>query len=276
MPTNLDSSQVIQNVYDEPNNRLRVDASLSASSVTLVVAIDQASDSILVYGWDGTANQKIKTDSSGELQIDVLSSALPAGAATSANQTNKAQYTRITDGTDDVLVTAAGEMNVLETNSGAILTSLQIIDDWDESDRAKVNLIVGSAGVQGDTGIVTANTQRVVLATDIALPAGNNNIGDVDIIASKGTLTDQSGTTSGIPNTSTQIMAANATRKYLLIQNVSNVNMWINFTSAATTNQPSILLSAGSSFIMEDSFVSTEAINVISSSASRSFTAKEG
>lgn len=51
------------------------------------------------------------------------------------------------------------------------VASLAILDDWDESDRAKVNPIVGQAGVQGASGVVTALTQRVVLATDVALPA---------------------------------------------------------------------------------------------------------
>lgn len=74
------------------------------------------------------------------------------------------------------------------------VTSLAIIDDWDESDRAKVNPIAGQVGVQGGSGTVTALTQRVVLATDVALPAGTNaigklaansgvDIGDVDILS---------------------------------------------------------------------------------------------
>lgn len=61
-------------------------------------------------------------------------------------------------------------------------TSLAAIDDWDESDRAKVNVIVGQAGVAGGSGAVSAATQRVCLATDVALPAGTNNIGDVDVL----------------------------------------------------------------------------------------------
>lgn len=44
--------------------------------------------------------------------------------------------------------------------------SLAIIDDWDETDRAKVNPIAGQAGVQGGAGTVTALTQRVAIATD--------------------------------------------------------------------------------------------------------------
>lgn len=96
--------------------------------------------------------------------------ALPTG-------TNTLGSVKITDGTDTALVTAAGEQNVLESNSAAIAASLSVIDDWDETDRAKVNPIAGQAGVQGASGVVTALTQRVVLATDVALPAGTNAIG---------------------------------------------------------------------------------------------------
>lgn len=62
-------------------------------------------------------------------------------------------------------------------NLAAVAASASVLDDWDESDRAKVNPIVGQAGVQGASGAVSASTQRVVLATDVALPAGTNAIG---------------------------------------------------------------------------------------------------
>lgn len=51
-------------------------------------------------------------------------------------------------------------------NLAAIATSLNILDDWDESDRAKVNLIVGQAGITGGAGAVAANTPRTTLASD--------------------------------------------------------------------------------------------------------------
>lgn len=41
-------------------------------SEIIEVQISEANDSILVYGWDGTTNRKIKTDANGELQVDVL------------------------------------------------------------------------------------------------------------------------------------------------------------------------------------------------------------
>lgn len=85
--------------------------------------------------------------------VDVVSSALPTGAATAANQ------------------------STANTALSAIQTAVEAMDEWDESDRAKVNPIVGEAGVQGGSGAVSATTQRVVLATDVALPAGTNAIG---------------------------------------------------------------------------------------------------
>lgn len=79
----------------------------------------------------------------------------------------------------------------------AAVTALQVIDDWDESDRAKVNPIVGQAGVQGGSGAVSAATQRMVLATDVPLPAGTNLTGRVS--ASQETSTIYNGTTALTP-----------------------------------------------------------------------------
>ena len=42
------------------------------SGINVEVDLDAADDSVLVYGFDGASNQKIATDASGNLQIDVL------------------------------------------------------------------------------------------------------------------------------------------------------------------------------------------------------------
>lgn len=102
-------------------------------------------------GAEVTAANALKVDPSGVTQpISAAALPLPTGAATLAEQ--QAQS-----------------------------ASLSVLDDWDESDRAKVNPIAGQAGVQGGSGVVNALTQRVTLATDVGLPAGTSNIGDVDI-----------------------------------------------------------------------------------------------
>ena len=61
-------------------------------------------------------------------------------------------------------VTNAGTFAVQE--SGGALTALQIIDDWDETDRCKVNLIVGQAGVAAGSGAAGVTVVRTVSATD--------------------------------------------------------------------------------------------------------------
>ena len=39
----------------------------------LDVGIAHSDDSVLIYGYDGSSNQKIKTDSSGNVQVDIVS-----------------------------------------------------------------------------------------------------------------------------------------------------------------------------------------------------------
>jgi hypothetical protein len=46
------------------------------------------------------------------------------------------------------------------------VTSLAIIDDWDETDRCKVNIIAGQAGVAAGAGAVGVTVPRVTLASD--------------------------------------------------------------------------------------------------------------
>jgi hypothetical protein len=48
----------------------------------------------------------------------------------------------------------------------AIAASLSVMDDWDESDRLKVNVIVGQAGIAAGAGAVGATVPRVTLASD--------------------------------------------------------------------------------------------------------------
>lgn len=77
-------------------------------------------------------------------------------------------------------VTTGVQRTTLASDDPAVV-SLGIMDDWDESDRAKVNLIAGQAGIAGGTGADGATVPRVTLATDVGLPTGSNAIGKVDV-----------------------------------------------------------------------------------------------
>jgi len=117
-----------------------------------------------------------------------------------------------------------------------------------------------------DIGSVGGNNVPTVSGTP-AVPVQSSPV--------QGTLTDGSGTIT-TANTSQQVFAANPNRRYLLLQNISSATLWFNFTTAATTAQPSLQLTSGASFVMESSFVSTEVVNIIGGTAGQAFVAKQG
>ncbi|MDO8614615.1 MAG: hypothetical protein Q7T33_02625 [Dehalococcoidia bacterium] len=97
---------------------------------------------------------------------------------------------------------------------------------------------------------------------------------DVVTIPVAGSQTDRSSTiTTG--GTSQQVMAANSSRKYLFFQNVSDTDMWINFGTAAVATQPSIYVKTLTGYVLEGSFVDTQALNVLCATTGKAYTAKE-
>lgn len=91
---------------------------------------------------------------------------------------------------------------------------------------------------------------------------------------SSGTTTSRSGsiTTGGSNQT---LASTNLNRKYIFIQNTSSGNLYVNFTNAATTTGNSITLVPNASFVMENGFVTTEAIQIIGATTGQTFVAKE-
>lgn len=72
-----------------------------------------------------------------------------------------------------------------------------------------------------------------------------------------------------VANSSAQAIAAAGTRKYLLIQNVSSVNIGCNpFTTAAIGSAGTITLAPLDSIVFESNVISTNAFNCISASGS--------
>lgn len=91
-----------------------------------------------------------------------------------------------------------------------------------------------------------------------------------------GSLFDSSGTiTTG--GTAQQAAAARSNRQYVLIQNVSDTTMWVNFGVVAVANQPSIQLVAGASLELggHTGVVPDEYISVIGATTGKAFVIKE-
>lgn len=173
----IDPTTPSQKASVTASGELKVIVSGGGTAGQLVQDADivQGSDVGRIFvGSDGSNYQFIAVDSTGQLQIDIVSSVLPTGAATESKQ--------------DTAITTLQ----------AIQTAIEILDDWDESDRAKINPVVGQAGLAAGTGVDVANALRMSLATDIPLPVGDNILGQVKLVNDGGTqiadITDDSGT----------------------------------------------------------------------------------
>lgn len=207
-----------------------------ATEVTLLVA---ATSLAIMDDWDESDRCKVNPIVGG--------AGVQGGSGTATAITQ-----RVTLATDIALPTGTNSIGQVTANAGTNLntsalalesggnlagaaTSLAIIDDWDESDRAKVNPIAGQAGVQGGSGTATALTQRVTLATDIALPAGTNTIGAVTTTQTLATATWQAeASIAGTSTTSsyTSVLNLSDNTKLIMMRNTINNTIIISFDNS--------------------------------------------
>ena len=164
----FNSDTLVTNTTDLPNV-IGTDGSAGPSKAVSIAGTES-----------GGTLQELLADSDGHLQVDVLS----GGAGTEYNEDDPTPATISGIANmmerDDVLgsltpaegdwaslrCSAEGALWVQDFNSDAITASLAIMDDWDESDRAKVNVIVGQAGIAAGAGAVGVTVPRVTLASD--------------------------------------------------------------------------------------------------------------
>lgn len=129
-------------------------------------AVRGSATGTLAMGDDGANIQSLHCDASGDLQIDILTSALPAGAATAALQTQPG-----VDIGDVTINNAAGASAVNIQDGGNSITidgSLTTV-----STVTSVTQFNGQAISMG-TGVRDAGTQRVTIATNDAVPVTDN------------------------------------------------------------------------------------------------------
>lgn len=143
-----------------------------------------------------------------------------------------------------------------------------------------VFLFATTPGSSGN-GLTLATSNSGQVAISGANFAGGIDATQIVSIASSGAFTDNSGTvTAG--GTSQQAAAANAGRKYLLIQNQSTDTLYVNFGTAAVVGQPSIALVpasgsglGGGSLVFESSFVPNGTINILGASTGSKYLIKQ-
>lgn len=161
-----------------------------------------------------------------------------AQASTTSGQSGSLTFGAVT--TAAPTYTTGTSNNLSLTTAGALRT--------DSSATTQPVSIAGTVAVSGPL----TDTQLRAAAVPVS--------GTITANPVLGSITQASGTAGA---TSTTALASNAARKYLLIQNHSARNMWFSFTGPATTAKPSLKLIAGTSFVMEGVYVSTQAVTTI-------------
>ena len=122
-------------------------------------------------GIDANRNVKVSIEADnagigGGTQYDVGDAAGATATGTAALVVRDDALSTLADADGDEVRLRVDSTGQLWTQDAAAGTSLAIVDDWDESDRAKVNIITGQAGVTAGAGAVAGNTPRVTLASD--------------------------------------------------------------------------------------------------------------
>lgn len=170
------------------------------------VAHGSSQPGIRALGTDGTNDQQISTDATGHVQVDVLTAPSTVVTATDLdvrNLTNVDVVTAELSATDNAVLDTIDA--VLDTINAKLVTGTDIGD-------VTINNASGVNAVNIQDG---GNTITVDVGT--ALPAGDNNIGNVDVVTlpavtisaaqtlatvtTVGTVTTLTGTTSLTPGT---------------------------------------------------------------------------
>ena len=153
--------EILNKVLNSGEDALKVDIDnvtlkTEGSDINIEVHLDKAEDSVVMFshtvktGTGGTSYVPL-VDSDGHLQVDVMSSGLPSGGATAANQST-------------------------------MITALQLIDDTvyaddaDWTDGSSKHLLVG--GLYGSNTITSGDVGPIALAADgaVHIDDGGNTI----------------------------------------------------------------------------------------------------
>ena len=84
------------------------------SPISVSVILNQSTSSVQVYGFDGSTNQPIATDASGNLQVDILS--IPTVDVSGSSVTVSGTVTTVPSGTQDVNILSSVILDVSGSN----------------------------------------------------------------------------------------------------------------------------------------------------------------
>tara|TARA_Y100000004_G_C8906572_1_gene408974 strand:- start:89 stop:1036 length:948 start_codon:yes stop_codon:yes gene_type:complete len=189
------TKEVLNKVLNSGEDALKVDIDnvtlkTEGSDITIEVHTDKAEDSMLVFSnttKDGSGTSYVPlVDSDGHLQLDVLSSALPSGAATAANQATIIGHV---DGVETLITSTNTKLDTLETTANALETLLTGIDadtDAIKTDAAAMEALLIT--IDSDTSAIKTAVELLDNSVDGNYLNVNNNIAGTDIVGGAGTV----------------------------------------------------------------------------------------
>lgn len=189
---------------------------------------------------------------------------LPTGAATAAAQTDKSQFTKLTDGTDTALITAAGEQNVIATAQPGVDIGDVTINN--ASGGSAVNIQDGGNSITIDGNVGQSGTWTV--------QPGNTANTTPWLVSTKTALTASSPTAATVGTGSAQAVASNSSRKGLVLTNTSVNTISLGIGATAVLNS-GITLFPGGVWEMTETNFATGAINAIAGAASSNLAIQE-
>ena len=205
------TKEVLNKVLNSGEDALKVDIDnvtlkTEGSDITIEVHTDKAEDSMLMFANTNKAGSGTSyvplVDSDGHLQVDAMSSALPSGAATAANQSTIIGHvdgieTLITstnskidtfDAVLDNILTKNTEIDtVLDTikvDTEAIETAVELLDNAIDGSQMQVDVVAISAQSDGTyIGDIKFGESLPAGSAAIGKLAANSgvDIGDVDV-----------------------------------------------------------------------------------------------
>ena len=186
------AGEALCRVLNADENALKVDIdnvtlTTEGSDIAIDVAMDKANDSVLIYGNTNKAGSGTSyvplVDADGHLQVDTLSSALPSGAATAANQATIIGHV---DGVETLITSTNSKIDTFDAVLDNILTKNTEIDAVLDTIDADTGAIKTAVEVI-DNAIDGSQMQVDVVA---ALPTGSNTIGVVNLSATDNAVLD--------------------------------------------------------------------------------------
>ena len=163
--------EVLNKVLNTGEDALKVDIdnvtlTTEGGDVAIDVALDKANDTITVFSKtakDGSGTSFVPlVDSDGHLQVDALSTALPSGAATAANQATIIGHV---DGVETLITSSNTKLDTLETTLTAI-----------ETDAAAIETLL--IGIDADTNAIKVDAAAI----EVLITSTNSKIDTFDAV----------------------------------------------------------------------------------------------